>query len=487
VFAEDPSPFTAEVLDHAVRLAQLAIDHCRLYEDLQFQARHDSLTGLPNRSLYEERLSRALREALDLKQRLAVLYVDLDKFKLINDSTSHRIGDLFLCEIAARMRSVVRSGDTVARIGGDEFNILLHNISNEGEAETIAERIRNAVRQAVVIEGRTLAVSASVGIAFFPDDGTNAEDLQRDADAAMYCAKGMGRDRVQVFGARNESLDRVRMEHDLRAALRDRLFAVHYQPKVSAGGLFGGLEALLRLEHPVHGQIPPARFIPMAEETGLIVPLGAWVLDEVCRQIAEWRASGLGTIPVAVNVSPVQISRPEFAQQVEEALARHSVSPFSLDLELTESQLIGSGEESQQQMRRLRAIGVTFSLDDFGTGYSSLSYLHRLKVDAIKLDRSFVQSIDTDEAARRLVQAMIGVAQGLGLNVIAEGVETEAQRAVLIAAGCPMMQGYLFSRPRPPAELREYLASVASAPDDLARIGRVLGHAASSEEQLQTV
>lgn len=250
---------------------------------------------------------------------------------------------------------------------------------------------------------------------------------------------------------------------------------MHYQPKVRADGSLAGLEALLRLFHPVHGQIPTDRMISLAEETGFILPLGSWVLEEACRQMNEWSAIGLGTIPVAVNVSATQISQPDFAQQVEKAMSRHAITSRRLELELTETLLIGGGEEAQRQMRRLREMGVTLSIDDFGTGYSSLSYLHRLKVDGIKLDRSFVQSIETDEAARGLVEAMIGVARGLGLNVFAERVETEGQRALLTASGCPMMQGYLFSRPQSPAALREYFTAVTSDPDDLRRIAEVAG------------
>jgi diguanylate cyclase len=303
----------------------------------------------------------------------------------------------------------------------------------------------------------------------------------------MYCAKGMGGDRLQSFGTSNDALDRVRLERELRIALRQGMFSVHYQPKVAADGHFGGLEALLRLNHPRYGQIPPAQFIPVAEESGLIVPLGTWVLNEVCRQISDWRARGIGRISVAINVSSMQICRPDFAHIVEECLAAHDVSPLNIELELTESMLIGGGEESQRQMKRLRAAGIRFSIDDFGTGYSSLSYLHRLQIDCIKLDRSFVQSIDTDPAARRLVQAMIGVADELGLNVVAEGVETEAQRAELIAAGCPMMQGYFFSKPQPAHELEDYLSGGTSNPDDLLRIGRVVGSTTNAEEVLLQV
>lgn len=459
-----------EALEHASRLAQLAIEHRLFCDDLSFQANHDSLTGLPNRVLFEHRLNEAVAEAGKAKRKVAVLFVDLDRLKQVNDTMGHRVGDLFLAETAMRMRRAVLLDDMVARIGGDEFNILIPNVAVAADVEALANRILEAVRQPVMLEGHTVVATASIGIAIFPDDAAEPEDLQREADAAMYCAKEMGRNRVQTFSSRNSTLDTARMNRELNRALRERLFEVHYQPKVDACGRLVGMEALLRLNHPVHGNIPPAKFIPVAEESGLIVALGAWVLDEVCRQIAVWRAGGMGLVPVAVNVSPVQICRPDFASEVEESLRRHRIPPPGLELELTESLLIGSGEETQKQMKYLRGLGIRFSIDDFGTGYSSLSYLHRLRVDAIKLDRSFVQSIDTDEAARRLVQAMIGVAEGLGLGVIAEGVETEDQRTALIAAGCPTMQGYLFSRPRPPAELEEYLRAATSNTDDLLRL-----------------
>jgi diguanylate cyclase (GGDEF)-like protein len=487
-----PSRLGDEILELGARLAWIAIEHSRFCEDLNFQAHHDNLTGLPNRVLFDRRLDQALSEARSTNRKAALLFLDMDCFKQINDTMSHRVGDLFLVEVAARMRRSLRPGDVVARIGGDEFNVLLASVDDAAEAEKIGGRIREALRQPVLIEGRSLMATASIGIAIFPDDGGEAEDLRREADAAMYCAKGMGRDRVQLYGTRNITLDRVRMDHELKKALEDRYFAVHYQPKVDSAGGFAGMEALLRLDHPIHGQIAPSDFIPMAEQSGLIVPLGAWVLDEVCRQINEWRTLGLGLVPVAVNVSPVQICRPDFASMVEECLLRHDTPSSSIELELTETVLIGSGEETQKQMRYLRTRGIRFSIDDFGTGYSSLSYLHRLQVDAIKLDRSFVKFIDTDDAARRLVQAMIGVAAALGLGVIAEGVETEEQRTVLVAAGCPIMQGFLFSRPKPAADLEEYLRCVGSIdkqsdPDDLRRIAAACAGSASSAQALQTV
>jgi diguanylate cyclase (GGDEF)-like protein len=438
----------ARAAEMGARMAGLAIERSRLYDGLRFQANHDSLTGLPNRAAFEKRLDRSLREAEGLGQRLAVLFVDLDGFKAVNDAFSHRVGDLFLREVAGRIAKTLRPIDTVARIA---------------EVSEIAARVLDAIRQPLSIEGHEIGASASVGIALFPDDGADAETLQRAADAAMYCAKDLGRDRAQTFGARNDTLDRVRMDEALRVALREGYFVVHYQPKVGVDRKLAGLEALVRMNHPAHGLIPPMSFIPLAESTGLIVPLGAWVLDEACRQIAEWKLRGLNPMSVAVNVSPIQIHRPDFARWVQECLARHGVAASSLELELTESLLIGAAGVAQEQLQALRIMGVRLSIDDFGTGYSSLSYLHRLPVDAIKLDKSFVQSIDTDRLAHQLVHAMIGAATGLGLNVVAEGVETESQREALLAAGCSLMQGFLFARPQPACELEEFLRTGHSA------------------------
>ncbi|MDP9053875.1 MAG: EAL domain-containing protein [Acidobacteriota bacterium] len=453
----EPREADEEARETGERLARLAVEQNRLYDSLQYQAQHDSLTGLPNRALFEERLVRSVREAEITGQIFAVFFVDLDLFKRVNDTFSHRTGDLFLCEIAMRMKKALRPDDVVARIGGDEFTIVLNNLREKGEATEVAGRVLEAVRQPMFIDGHELGSSASIGIAFFPDDGADAEILQRAADAAMYCAKNLGRDRAEVFSTRNELLDRARMDEELRLALRENYFVIHYQPKVTADRKFAGFEALIRMGHPVHGEIAPLSFIPAAEANGLIVPIGAWALDEVCRQIADWNGLGLSPISVAVNVSPLQICRSDFAKSVECCLRRHNVPPSSLEIELTESLLINAAGVAQGQLRELRKLGVQLSIDDFGTGYSSLSYLHRLPVDGIKLDKSFVQSIDTDPLAHRLVQAMIGVAQGLGLTVVAEGVETEGQREALLQAGCSLMQGFLFSAPHPAAEVAEFL------------------------------
>jgi diguanylate cyclase (GGDEF)-like protein len=477
-------------------LARLALEHSRLNDDLHFQARHDSITRLPNRAQYEERLRQALREAETHGRRLAVLNVDLDNFKGINDRFSHRVGDLLLGEVASRIQALLPEGDTVARIGGDEFSIVLNGVEDGVAVARTVSFVLEAVRQPFLIDGQRVEASASAGIAIFPEDGEDLEQLERAAGAAMYHAKDLGRDRAEAFATRNEKLDRVRMEEEIRLGLRHGWFVVHYQAKVGADRKVVGFEALVRMKHPQHGLIPPMNFVPIAEASGLIVALGSWVLEEVCRQMADWEQRGLGQVPVAVNVSPAQICRPDFARSVEESLERHGVAAWNIELELTEGLLINPTETVQRQIRELRALGVQLSIDDFGTGYSSLSYLHRLQIDSIKLDRSFVQSIDTDDLSRRLVQAMMGVAQGLGLSAVAEGVETEAQRTTLLGAGCRVMQGYLFAKPKPASELEELLRTSAwehalphavPAPDSADLIGLSASISRGNEHLIESI
>ena len=458
------------VLSVAARLAQIAMEHRRYCDELAFQAHHDSLTGLANRGLFDDSLESAVREArergaLGTSDRLAVLYIDIDDFKRINDRYRHRVGDALLVEIARRIRGCSRPEDTVARIGGDEFNVLLPDIADTSVALEYAARLIETVKEPISIEGHELTVTLSIGIAMYPDDGRDAGDLQRQADAAMYYAKSLGKNRVQCFADSAVALDSVRMEQVLRHALNEGWFTVHYQPKFTAEKELAGIEALLRINHPREGQILPGRFIPIAESTGLIVPIGAWVIDEVCRQLAVWRSRQLTPVVVAVNVSAVQIARPDFAAVVEACLRAHDVPAHYLEVEVTESLLVNAESEEHRQMQLLRALGVCISIDDFGTGFSSLSYLHRLKIDAVKLDRSFVQTIDIDRGARHLVRAVIDVARGLGLDVIAEGVETEAQRTELVAVGCPVMQGYLFAHPWPPEAIEELLRPEPARPE----------------------
>lgn len=471
LFYPRPAPVSRweDLLQPVARLAQIAIEHRRFYDELAFRANHDSLTGLPNRSLLEERLERAVFEAELGGARLALLYIDIDEFKQVNDRFGHRAGDALLNEIAVRIRLGLRPCDTVARVGGDEFNVILPDIGSAGGAEEAARRLVESVRQPLRIDGVDFTVTVSVGIAVFPDDGETAPDLQREADAAMYYAKSLGKNRTQTFSDNAAALDAVRLEQDLRRALEEDWFEVYYQPKFTAGGQLAGLEALIRMNHPSHGQILPGNFIPVAESSGLIVGIGAWVIGRVCRQIADWRRRQLAPVVVAVNVSTVQISRMDFAASVEACLASHAVPADCLEIEVTESMVINRDSEEHRQMQLLRGLGVCISIDDFGTGFSSLSYLNRLQVDAVKLDRSFAQSIDTDGGAQHVVRAMVRVAQELGLDVIAEGVETEAQRAHLVAAGCPILQGYLFARPGPPEAIEPLLCAPPPG-DDLSRL-----------------
>lgn len=475
VFADKHGHAPAEEhLAAAARLARIAIEHATMYDDLSRQARHDPLTGLPNRLQVEECLEMAMRECNAARGKLALLYVDLDHFKEINDTLSHRAGDLYLQTVAERMKRVVREGDIVGRIGGDEFNVIVPLIADCAAAGEIATRILGEIRRAVTIEGRDIHGAASVGIALYPDDAVEADELQRRADAAMYRAKTSGKDRLVAYSDCAEYPDGRLMDQEVRAALTERRFRVVYQPKVGVAGNLLGMEALLRMDHPVHGEVSPSAFIPSAERSGLIVPLGAWVLHEVCRQLAEWQARQFRVVTVAVNVSAIQISRDDFTETVRGALAAHGVEPNLIELELTESFLMDGSEGPKRRIEELRRMGIRFSLDDFGTGYSSLSYLHRLNIDAIKLDRSFVQSIETDPGARRIVHGMIGVAEGMGLGVIGEGVETEEQRRLLVEAGCEAMQGYLFAQPLPPARMEEWLRAADVEQPDLAQLERAL-------------
>ncbi|HEU5021685.1 MAG TPA: EAL domain-containing protein [Bryobacteraceae bacterium] len=439
------------------RFAQIGIER-------RNNAHHDTLTRLPNRALLNERLESAVMEARGRRQRLGLLCVDIDEFKHINERLSHQSGDAVLMEVARRIRAALRPADTLARIGGDEFSVILPEIADGGVALGVSARLLESVRQPMRIDDCDLPVTVSIGMTVFPDDGEDGAALLRQADAAMRYAKTLGRDRVQAFSDNAPILDRVRIEQNLRSALDKGWFRLLYQPKFTASGELAGMEALIRLRHPELGEIQPAQFIPVAEATGLIVPIGDWVIAEVCRQIAEWRSRKRPPVVVAVNVSAVQISRPDFAARVETALLASSIPPFCLELEVTESMVIDPESEQHRQMQLVRSLGVSVSIDDFGTGFSSLSYLHRLKIDAVKLDRSFVQAIATQRGAQHLVRAMIAVAKGLGVDVIAEGVETDAQRRELIEAGCPVMQGFLFARPGPPEAVEAFLGAEIAAP-----------------------
>jgi diguanylate cyclase (GGDEF)-like protein len=427
---------------------------------LRHLATHDALTGLPNRVLLDDRLAQAIAHAESDKYQFAVLVLDLDRFKLINDSLGHRAGDELLNQVARRLQSVVTRIDTVARVGGDEFILVLGSASQRQYAEAAAQRAIDALKMPVRISGVDLHISTSVGIAFYPQDGTTTENLIARADAAMYCAKQRGRNNLQCFEAGMDipTRDRVKLESDLHGALAKNQFELHYQPKVdTATDRFHSAEALIRWRHPERGIIMPEDFIPLAEESGVINSIGEWVLREACRQCKAWQRDGLPTLRVAVNVSATQFRQGNLLSVIRSAVAETGLDPRCLELELTESAVMSNPEESADILATLNGMGVLVSVDDFGTGYSSMSYLRRFPIDKLKIDRGFVKDLITRADDASIVRAIISLAHSLRLKVVAEGVETPEQLLSLKSMGCDQYQGFHFSPPLAAAEFGELL------------------------------
>jgi diguanylate cyclase (GGDEF)-like protein/PAS domain S-box-containing protein len=432
-------------------------------EQLRHAALHDTLTGLPNRALFVELLSQELeRSKRRVDRSFAVLFLDLDRFKVVNDSLGHSMGDELLKNVTRRLESCLRDGDVIARLGGDEFTILLNDLKDPSQANTVANRFQEVLRWPFALNGHEMFVSASIGIALSRPGYTRPEDMLRDADTAMYRAKALGKARHELFDSSMHALavDRLSLENDLRWAMERGEFALHYQPIVSLPTQsWTGFEALLRWKRD--GQyMPPAEFIPLAEETGMIEPIGRWVLEEACRQAATWRAQfpegpSLG---ITVNVSARQFTLPTFLETVRHAVQAVNLCPCDLRLEITETTLMDNAEQAARVLRELRAVGIKVYLDDFGTGFSSLSYLHRFPVDTLKIDRSFVASLSGHKSQPAIVQSIVALANSLGTHVIAEGVETEEQMEELIRLGCSQAQGYLFSKPLAAAAAEEVLA-----------------------------
>lgn len=431
---------------------------------IRFLAYHDSLTGLANRQMFREMLDHTLARSHRAGARCALLYLDLDRLKRINDSFGHTLGDQILREVANRLIGSVRAVDVVAReedsimeevvarLGGDEFTVLLTDLGRADDAARVAARICEELSRPLQVAHVELVVTASIGIAIFPENGEDPETLLRHADMAMYEAKQRGRNTYEFFteAMQLQAVERLSLEQDLARGLESRQFVLHYQPQVDVStGRIVSAEALLRWEHPERGLVSPAQFIPVAEETGLIVPLGEWVVMAACRQMATWLAAGLPVVPVAVNLSAHNFRSDSLLPAIAHALETTQLPARYLDIELTESAVMQEPEIALGTLAALKAIGLKLSIDDFGTGYSSLSTLKQFPIDLLKIDRSFVRDLPQDDSSASIVGAILALSNALGLGVVAEGVETTEQRDILLGRGCTLMQGYLFSRPVP--------------------------------------
>jgi diguanylate cyclase (GGDEF)-like protein len=454
-------------------------------ERVRHQAYHDPLTGLPNRASFTEHLDEALRRAKRTGWPLGLLFLDLDLFKRVNDSLGHDAGDRLLRIAAERIRRSVREADMLFRMGGDEFTVLLEDVRGPEEAALVASRALEAMAEPLSVGHHEIAVTASIGIALYPRDDTVGERLVKSADTAMYRAKELGRNRYAFFAREmNERVEsQMTMEAALRRALKNDEFVLHFQPRVSAAtGRATGAEALLRWRHPQWGLVEPARFVPLLEETGLIVPVGAWVLAEACRQARAWQAAGLAALRVSVNLSSRQFRSDALLEAVGEALRTSGLAPALLEIELTESLLVENVEHAMGVMGKLKAAGAAISIDDFGTGYSSLGYLKRFPIDSLKIDKSFVRDIATSPKDAAIVKAISALARSLGIGLIAEGVEEPWQAEFLRLRHCTEMQGYLFSRPLPAESLSEALTRVFPMPP--ASAARASIHSVESLRQL---
>jgi diguanylate cyclase (GGDEF)-like protein len=434
-------------------------------EAVQFVATHDALTNLPNRVLFNQSLDRALALARRHNRRLAVLFIDLDRFKLINDTLGHDAGDALLTEVARRLTGSLRASDTVARLGGDEFVVLIEEVADPATIIDIAQKLIHSLGEPMTLSGHEYRMTASIGISSYPDDAEDVQGLLKNADIAMYRAKEQGRNNFQFYSARMNvhSVERLTLESGLRRALERDELVLHYQPKIDIrSGRVTGVEALVRWQHPEQGLVPPVRFIPVAEETGLIVPIGQWVLQSACRTHRAWSAAGLPHLRMAVNLSARQLLHVDLVKEIGGLLGRTGCDPGCLELEITESMVMQNPARAVELIHELKELGIAISIDDFGTGYSSLAYLKRFPIDSLKIDRSFIHDLPRDPGNMAITRAVIGMAHSLKLTVIAEGVETREQLDFLRGHECDEMQGFYFSKPVPAEDLAALLAAPAA-------------------------
>ena len=433
----------------------------RLAEDqLRFIATHDSLTDLPNRSLFNERLRHALHQGTRYTRGIAVMFIDMDRFKVVNDSLGHSAGDRLLQDSAKRLAECLRESDTVARLGGDEFVVMIENFTAPKDAIAVAQKALASLAKPFFVDGQEFLMSASIGISTFPDDGKDAETLLKNADIAMYRAKDQGRNNYQFYSAQmnKHTFERLAMESSLRRAVERNEFQLHYQPKLDLRtGAIAGVEALVRWQHPDWGMVSPAQFIPLAEETGLIVQIGEWVLRAACEQNKRWRDQGIPPLRVAVNLSARQFAQKTLLSDIAKTIAQSGLTPDCIELEITESLVMTNPEHATETLHKLKTMGISLSIDDFGTGYSSLAYLKRFPIDCIKIDRSFIKDIPTEADDMAITRGVIALGHSLRLKVVAEGVETVEQQDFLRSNDCDEMQGYLFSKPLPAEEVTALL------------------------------
>jgi diguanylate cyclase (GGDEF)-like protein len=438
--------------DAVARSIRYAIERKRAQEHLAYLAQYDHLTGLANRTLFCDRVSQALARSRRAETPLALLFLDLDQFKAINDTLGHDVGDLLLQAVADRIRRSVREVDTAARMGGDEFTVLLESVPSARDAAAVAQKILAAIAQPVTLNGHELSITASMGLTIFPDDGATIRDLLKHGDTAMYRAKRHGGDGYRFYtpSMSVEALERLRLESDLQRALAGDEFVLHYQPQEDLAGGVAGMEALLRWRRAGHGLVQPAAFLPFAEEEGLIVPIGEWAIRAACEQRRRWQESGQAPLRVAVNLSARQLLQKDLAGVVARILADTGLDPAMLELELPEHALLGDARGSLAALMELKRLGLRLSIDDFGTGCSALRSLKTLPVDVLKIDQSFVHGVSANPHDEAIITAIIGLAHGLGIKVIAEGVETARQRDFLRDRGCDAIQGFLLCPPLPP-------------------------------------